>query len=310
MLFANSSLLTVDPSDKYKPFRLPQQVHDLFHHQVKVSLSMDIDWEYPGSNGEHYRQVPNCNKKGEIKAFPVLLKEIKKYIGGKELSIAGPSFGRDMVAYTSSEVPHGNDSGDFVNVTYDLMNRRDHTTTHHVSIKGAVSAIDKYISVGFPASRLVEDPDVSDTGKSGSMTFEAANFTASPDTHITTPDNTCGLGKAFKCPEGSCCGSAGCGSTPAHCGTSNRFRYGKCDGIDISRSFHKAPKNGYTDDDNGAQWYQYAETSTLWSWDTQSIRRKITLLADTRNTKGVIAWAVAQSAVTPAWVAIFICSYL
>ncbi|KAG7424300.1 Cytochrome P450 monooxygenase BOA3 [Fusarium oxysporum f. sp. raphani] len=264
---ANSSLFTVEPPDKYKPFRSPQHVHDLFDHQVK---------------------------------------EIKKYIGGKELSIAVPGLGHDMVAYTSSEVPHVNDSVDCVNVmTYDLMNRRDHTTTHRTSILGPVSAIDKYISLDFPASKLVagipsyvkwfttkkgytctqpigcpterlEEPDGSDTGKSGSMTFEAANFAAPPNTHITTPDNTCGVGKAFKCAEGLAGGprGRGDGSTPAHCGTGCKFPYGKFGGIDISRSFHKALKNGYTDGENGAQWYWDAETSIFWSWDTPTYSAK------------------------------------
>ncbi|EXL65071.1 chitinase [Fusarium oxysporum f. sp. conglutinans race 2 54008] len=364
MSFANSSLFAAQPAGEYKPFQPLKQVRDLFDHKVNVCLSIggwgdnlgfdegvktsssrerfakniastvdrlgfdcvDVDWEYPGGNGQDYKQVPNCKKRSEIKAFPMLLKEIKNYIGSKELSIAVPGLERDMVAYTSGETPHINESVDFVNVmTYDLMNRRDHHTTHHVSIEGAASAIKKYISLGFPASKLVvgipfyakwfttkngytcnqpigcptelleDDVDGSDTGKSGSMTFEAANFAARPAKLTTTPDNTCGVGTSFKCAEGSCCGGSGwCGSTPAHCGTGCQFTYGKCDGIDISSSFHKALKNGYTDEDKGAQWYWDAKTRIFWSWETPGlIQKKISSLADTHGIKSVMAWALA-----------------
>ncbi|EWZ78665.1 hypothetical protein FOWG_17128 [Fusarium oxysporum f. sp. lycopersici MN25] len=190
-------------------------------------------------------------------------------------------------------------------MTYDLMNRRDHHTTHHASIEGAASAIKRYISLGFPASKLAigipfyakwfttkngytcnqpigcptelleDDDDGSDTGKSGSMTFEAANFAERPAKLTTTPDNTCGAGTSFKCAEGSCCGGSGwCGSTPAHCGTGCHFAYGKCDGIDILSSFHKALKNGYTDAERGAQWYWDAETRLFWLWETPELIQK------------------------------------
>ncbi|KAG7403628.1 Chitinase 1 [Fusarium oxysporum f. sp. rapae] len=365
MSFANSSLFATQPAGEYEPFQSLKQVRKLFDHKLNVCLSIggwgdnsgfdegvktsssrerfakniastvdyhgfdcvDIDWEYPGGNGVDYKQVPNCKKRNEIKAYPLLLKEIKKAIGKKELSIAVPGLERDMIAYTSSETPRINESVDFVNVmTYDLMNRRDHHTTHHVSIEGAASAIKKYISLGFPASKLVvgipfyakwfttkngytcnqpigcptelleDDDDGSDTGKSGSMTFEAANFAERPAKLTTTPDNTCGAGTSFKCAEGSCCGGSGwCGSTPAHCGTGCHFAYGKCDGIDISSSFHQALKNGYTDEEKGAQWYWDAKTRIFWSWETpELIQKKISFLADTYDIKSVMAWALAQ----------------
>ncbi|KAF5229637.1 hypothetical protein FANTH_14117 [Fusarium anthophilum] len=152
--FANSSLFAAEPVGDYKPFKPLQQVRDLFDHRVNVCLSIggwgdnsgfdegvktglsrkrfakniastidrlgfdcvDIDWEYPGGNGQDYKQVPNCKKKSEIKAFPMLLKEIKNSIGSKELSIAVPGLQRDMIAYTSVETPRINESVDFVNV--------------------------------------------------------------------------------------------------------------------------------------------------------------------------------------------------
>ncbi|KAI8416628.1 hypothetical protein FOFC_02941 [Fusarium oxysporum] len=309
MSFADSSLFAAQPAGKYEPFQSHEQVRGLFDHKLNVCLAIggwgdnsgfdegvktsssrerfakniastvdrlgfdcvDIDWEYPGGNGQDYKQVPNCKKKNEIKAFPLLLKEIKKYIGRKELSIAVPGLERDMTAYT---------------------------------LMSAASAIKRYISLGFPASKLAigipfyakwfttkngytcnqpigcpTDPledelDGSDTGKSGYMTFEATNFAAPPAKLTITPDSTCGVRTGFKCAEGSCCGASGwCGSTPAHCGTGCHFAYGKCDGIDILSSFHKALKNEYTDAEKGAQWYWDAETRLFWS---------------------VMAWALAQ----------------
>ena len=37
----------------------------------------DVDWEYPGGNGDDYRQNPNSGKVDEITGFPLLLQEIK-----------------------------------------------------------------------------------------------------------------------------------------------------------------------------------------------------------------------------------------
>jgi GH18 family chitinase len=77
---------------------------------------VDVDWEYPGGNGEDYKRIPNSKKKSEVQSYARLLKEIKKAIGNKELSIAVPSLKRDMIAYTSSQVPKINQAVDFVNV--------------------------------------------------------------------------------------------------------------------------------------------------------------------------------------------------
>ena len=77
----------------------------------------DVDWEYPGGNGADYRQIPNSKKTGEISAFPKLLREIKKAIGRKELSIAAPGLERDMIAYTPEQSPKINAAVDFVTVS-------------------------------------------------------------------------------------------------------------------------------------------------------------------------------------------------
>jgi chitinase len=82
-----------------------------------ISLTgQDIDWEYPGGNGEDYKQTPNSAKVSEIETYPLFLAEIKKAIGSKELSIAVPGREDDMMAFTAQQVPKINAAVDFVNV--------------------------------------------------------------------------------------------------------------------------------------------------------------------------------------------------
>ncbi|KAM0543406.1 hypothetical protein ACHAO7_009392 [Fusarium culmorum] len=162
------------------------------------------------------------------------------------------------------------------------MNRRDNHTTHHVSVEGAQSAIDNYLSLVFPASKLVlgipfyakwfttkegqtcnqvtgcptellENPgDGSDTGKSGSMTFEAVNFAAPPAELTISPNNSCGAGTSFICAEGACCSVRGQWQVPSVVMratiANTKVPYGKCDGVDSSRSFRKALDNSHTDE--------------------------------------------------------------
>ncbi|KAJ0132079.1 ATP-dependent RNA helicase FAL1 [Fusarium oxysporum f. sp. albedinis] len=359
MSFANSSLFAAEPAGVYEPFQPLMEVRALFDHDVKVCLAVggwgdnagfdegsksdksrqnfarnvastldrlgfdcvDIDWEYPGGNGEDYKRVPNSQKKYEIQAFPKLLKEIKKSVGTKEVSIAVPGLARDMIAYTPAQGRLINQAVDFVNVmSYDLMNRRDTFTTHHTSVQGTLRAIDRYLAIGFSASKLVlgipfyarwfttkqgytcdhaigcptellENPkDGSDTGKSGSMTFEAANFLAPPTNLTLTPDATCGAGSFFRKQHTDVLNS---GDTAAHCGTGCQSAFGECHGIDISSSFHKALAQGRTDNEMGGQWYWDAETRLFWSWDTpELIMKKIALASKTRGIKSVMAWAI------------------
>src|SRR5687768_14750170 len=90
-------------------------------------------------------------------------------------------------------------------MTYDLMNRRMNRTRHHTGIAGSVFAIDTYIERGIDAAKmslgfafyakyfttaegiectrpigcpteLLEAADGSDTGLSGAVTFEEANY--------------------------------------------------------------------------------------------------------------------------------------
>ncbi|CVL09314.1 related to class V chitinase [Fusarium mangiferae] len=154
MSFANSSLFVSQPQGEYRPFQPVEDVRALFDSNVQVCMAIggwgdtigfseaaksdktrknfakniastvdmlgfdcvDIDWEYPGGNGDDYKSIPNKKKEYEIQSFPRLLGEVKKAIGDKELSIAVPGHSRDMIAYTSNQVPEINRAVDFVNV--------------------------------------------------------------------------------------------------------------------------------------------------------------------------------------------------
>ena len=89
---------------------------DIYH--VVTDNPTDIDWEFPGGNGQDYIQTPNSEKAWEIDAFPLFLQEIKSAIGGHiELSIAAPGRVEDMIAYTPENVAKINHIVDFVNVS-------------------------------------------------------------------------------------------------------------------------------------------------------------------------------------------------
>jgi GH18 family chitinase len=77
----------------------------------------DVDWEYPGGNGEDYKQKPNDQKVQEIETYPLLLQAIKAAIGDRELSIAVPGRLEDMIAFTPEKVPLINETVDHVNVS-------------------------------------------------------------------------------------------------------------------------------------------------------------------------------------------------
>ena len=90
-------------------------------------------------------------------------------------------------------------------MTYDLMNRRMDKATHHTSVKGSLQTVDTYIQRGMTPSKmnlgfafyakwfttkdgvecttptgcptaLLEDANGGDTGLSGAVTFETANY--------------------------------------------------------------------------------------------------------------------------------------
>lgn len=84
---------------------------------IALTGDIDIDWEYPGGNGEDYLRKSNEEKKFEIETYPQLLAAIRAEIGkDKLLSIAVPGREADMIAYTREQAPKIWKSVDFVNV--------------------------------------------------------------------------------------------------------------------------------------------------------------------------------------------------
>lgn len=198
---------------------------------------VDIDWEYPGGNGQDYKQIPNEEKVDEIETFPLFLEAVKKAVGEEKIvSIATPGKRGDMIAYTAEQGPKIWPSVDMVNVmSYDLMNRRNNVTKHHSSVVDSHDTIKAYLEIGAPPEKLnlgvayyakwftteanadcgsdpigcptvkMETADGGDNGKSGAVTFEPQNMVTPPDDLKVSTDMTCGYEKQTKCPAGTCC---------------------------------------------------------------------------------------------------------
>ncbi|KAH8891828.1 glycoside hydrolase [Thozetella sp. PMI_491] len=362
--FANSSLFTTSPGGVYTPFKSVADLRTMFDDGTKVCMAIggwgdtagfgvgaatdtsrklfaqnvaatadrlgydcvDVDWEYPGGNGDDYIIHPNSGKVSEIETFPLLLAEIKAAIGSKELSIAAPGLVRDMIAYTAEQVPKINAAVDFVNVmAYDLMNRRDNATTFHNDLKGCLNTIDTFIARGFTPSKLnlgfafyakwfttqagvtcsqpkgcpvvpLENPtDGSDNGMSGALTFEASVFAEVPSALTDSPNGSCGAGTTFKCSN-SCCSQYGnCGTTDAHCLTGCQFGYGTCKGNDINGSFKKALAQGIDDPTYDGMWWWDPSINIFWTWDNAAIiERKFAQIIVRRGLGGAMAWSLAE----------------
>ncbi|WQF78531.1 Putative chitin-binding, type 1, glycoside hydrolase family 18, catalytic domain-containing protein [Colletotrichum destructivum] len=289
---------------------------------------VDVDWEYPAGNGADYKQIPNANKSQEIDTFPLLLSAIKTQLKHHkmELSVTAPGLKRDMIAFTQKQTPKINAVVDhFTVMTYDLMNRRDNVTAHHTDVKGSLEAIDTYIALGVEPvkinlgfalyakwfttaaghtcseglgcpTELLEAADGTDTGKSGAVTFEAANFMAAPTNLTTSPDASCGSGTFYKCPTGNCCSQYGfCGTTEAHCSSGCQSDYGICNGTSTAASFKTAMANGKTDEVSGGQWYWDPAGPFFWTWDTPAlVSRKFNDIVKARGIGGVAAWSLGE----------------
>ncbi|KAG9378262.1 Glycoside hydrolase family 18 protein [Pyrenophora tritici-repentis] len=238
---------------------------------------VDIDWEYPGGNGEDYKKVPNSERAWEIAAYPKLLEEIRAAIGpSKLISAAVPGLPRDMMAFTHETVPIINKYVNFFNImTYDLLNRRDNVTKHHTGIQLSLEAIDAYISRGVPSYK--------------------AN-----------------LGFAFytkwakTAPDGGGCdiNPVGCRTdlledpvTGADMGKTGGFSWHDKVPEDVVPSFHKALANGTYDAEGGGYYYWDKDESRWWTFDTpEAIKLKFPAIVEKRGLGGVFAWGLGEDA--------------
>ncbi|KFA75725.1 hypothetical protein S40288_04986 [Stachybotrys chartarum IBT 40288] len=231
---------------------------------------VDVDWEYPGGNGEDYKQKPNDQKVQEIETYPLLLQAIKAAIGDKELSIAVPGRLEDMIAFTPEKVPLINETVDHVNVmTYDLMNRRMSTTEHHTSIKGSLSSIDTYIQRGMSPSKLILG-----------FAFYAKWFTTQPGVQCTTPTG--------------CATAVLEGADGSDTGLSGAVTF-EVANYNTDPAFADAMQKGRTDVEAGGVWYWDAGKGVYWTWDSaELIARKFSEVVAPRGLGGVMAWSLAQ----------------
>ncbi|CRG89087.1 hypothetical protein PISL3812_06122 [Talaromyces islandicus] len=237
---------------------------------------VDIDWEYPGGNGEDYKTTPNSQRTGEIDSFPVLLKAIRDAIGtDKVLSIATPGLKRDMIAYTADKGPSIFEPVDMVNImSYDLMNRRDNVTKHHTSIKGSLEAVNNYIDIGMNASQ----------GNLG-IAFYSKYFYTDPASDCATEPLGCAT-VALEDAQGQDTGKSGAVTFETSPEVS--------DTVALS-SWSTAKSNGITDDEEGGQYYWDSTNNIFWTWDTpELISKKFTEIIGKTGLGGVMAWSLGE----------------
>ncbi|ORY70372.1 glycoside hydrolase superfamily [Pseudomassariella vexata] len=246
---------------------------------------VDIDWEYPGGNGEDYKQVPNSERKWTIAAYPRLLAAVRTSIGpDKVISAAVPGIPRDMLAFTAETEPVIMQSVDFLNVmTYDLMNRRDNVTKHHTGLLNSLEAIDLYISNGAPPSKL-----------NLGFAFYAKYFLLDPN----HPESCAkGRGVVPGCPTGLMEDP----ETGADLGKTGGFSWhdhakSPLPPI-IETSYLKALSQGRYDNAEGGYFYFDQDESLWWTFDTpEAILKKFPAIVDLRKLGGVFAWGLGEDA--------------
>lgn len=237
---------------------------------------VDIDWEYPGGNGENYKQVRNSTKAWEIEAFPRLLSELRAAISPDSiLSAAVPGLQRDMIAFSKETIPEISRSLDFVNVmTYDLMNRRDTITKHHAGISESREAIEAYIRRGFPADKL-----------NLGFSFYIKWFNTDPNDN---PSNAPGLKAKTVLMEDT--------DTGADLGQSGVFAWNSVPS-DMEYAFQRAMIRGTYDAVGGGSFSWDAQDKRWWTWETpESIKRKFERLVLSYGLGGVFAWGLGEDA--------------
>ncbi|WYZ43764.1 hypothetical protein EsH8_VII_000200 [Colletotrichum jinshuiense] len=235
---------------------------------------IDVDWEYPGGNGEDYKQqgTTNEDKKWEIEAYPLLLEEVRRQLPkGKLISAATPGLERDMIAFTKETVPRIAETLDFVNVmTYDMMNRRDNVTKHHTGVELSRMAVDNYMSRGVPAHKI-------------NLGF--AFYTK----WFRTTD--CPPGQEVGCPTPLMEEPA----TGGDLGQTGGFSWN--DGVpdDVKASFERSQKEGKYDVVGGGYYYLDRAEKRYWTYDTpEVVLGKFPVLVDSKRLGGVFAWGLGE----------------
>ncbi|KAK4187806.1 endochitinase 1 [Podospora australis] len=262
---------------------LTDETRKLFAENVAKMVRMtgadgvDIDWEYPGGNGEDYKQVPNSAKAWEIQAYPLLLSEVRSALGlDKIISAAVPGLKRDMLAFTRQTVPLIMRHLDFLNVmTYDLMNRRDSVTKHHTGVQLSLEAVEAYVAAGAAPQEL-----------NLGFAFYTKMFRTEHDACVNLADPVGCPTRLLEDPV-----------TGADMGQAGGFSWHDPVPKNLAESFTKALDQGTYDDQQGGYYYWDAEEDIWWTFDTaDAIKRKFPLIVDKKRLGGVFAWGLGEDA--------------
>jgi GH18 family chitinase len=238
---------------------------------------VDIDWEYPGGNGEDYKTVPNSDRAWEIDAYPLLLFEIRAALGPhKVISAAVPGLERDMLAFTRQTVPRIMRHVDFLNVmTYDLMNRRDNVTKHHTGVQLSLAAVDAYVGNGAAPQ---------------SLNLGFAFYTK----YARTEHGAC---TKMETPVGCPTLLLEDPKTGADLGRTGGFSWHDSIPEDVGDSFRRALAEGTYDEEQGGYYYWDGEEDIWWTFDTpDAIKRKFPRIVEKRRLGGVFAWGLGEDA--------------
>lgn len=241
---------------------------------------VDIDWEYPGGNGEDYKQVPNAERAWEIASYPLLLAAIRSALGpDKILSAAVPGRRENMLAFTPSTVPAIMRSVDFLNVmTYDLMNRRDTVTSHHSSVLNSLAAVDAYMAAGCDAHRI----------NFGLAFYVRYYRTEHDDCAERLRQNGSAIGCRTVLMEDP--------GTGADLGQAGAFSWHDSVPDHLEASFEKALAQGTLDKESGGHCYWDEDEDLWWSFDTADVivNEKIPRILQKRKLGGVFAWGLGE----------------
>ena len=243
-----------------------------------IKVGIDVDWEYPGGNGEDYKTPGHLNsdKAWEIEAYPKLLAEIRFAIGPeKTISAAVPGLPRDMLAFTPSTIPAIIESVDYLNImTYDLFNRRDNVTKHHTGIQNSLEAIDAYLDAGVP-------PEKANLGLAFYIKW-----------YKTAANSTCGvdpIGCATELMEDP--------TTGADLGKAGAFSWHDAAPEELSASYERAMEKDIYDEVGGGHYYWDSEEDLFWTWDTpEAIGRKVHAIMEKKKLGGIFAWGLGEDA--------------
>ncbi|KAI9744507.1 MAG: hypothetical protein M1818_002036 [Claussenomyces sp. TS43310] len=247
---------------------------------------IDLDWEYPGGNGEDYKRVPNQVKRWEIEAYPALLAAVRAALGpDKLLSAAVPGLPRDMLAFTAAAMARIERSVDFLNImAYDLMNRRDGATKHHTGLALSRRALDAYLARGLPPRKALLG-----------LAFYIKWFRTAPDPALRRACAAHPVGCRTALLEDPDSG--------ADLGRAGAFSYHDPVPAELAASWDRARRGARYDEEEGGGggcYYWDADEDLWWSWDSPpAMARKVATLFGERALGGVFAWGLGEDA--PDW---------